>query len=129
MRAFKNKWFTKFAHRHRIGDGVLLDAVERANQGLVDADLGGSLIKQRIARRNEGKSGGFRSLILFKRDQRAFFVFGFAKSSLDNLTDKEILALKMASDRVMKLSDLQLKAECDAGAWMEMKDAKEKVQE
>jgi hypothetical protein len=58
-------------------------------QGLVDADLGGGVIKQRIARRGAGKSGGFRALILFKAGERAFFVHGFAKSDRDNIRNDE----------------------------------------
>jgi len=81
MRVFKNKSVTKFAVKNRISDSDLLAAVERANQGLVDADLGGGVIKQRLARRGQGKSGGFRTVILFKTRQRAIFVIGFAKNN------------------------------------------------
>ncbi|ANW90287.1 hypothetical protein NM3164_1850 [Neisseria meningitidis NM3164] len=72
MRIFKNQWIVKFAKKHKINDSELLEAVERADNGLIDADLGGGVIKQRIARQGQGRSGGYRSLILFKQADRAF---------------------------------------------------------
>ena len=42
-------------------------AIETAGRGLIDADLGGGLIKQRVARPGQGKRGGFRMMIAFRR--------------------------------------------------------------
>lgn len=120
MRVFKNKWFSKFARRHRIGDEALLEAVLLANQGLVDAELGGGVIKLRIGRRGEGKSGGFRNLLFFRKGHRGFFVYGFAKNERDNISGEELFALKNAADRILGLSDFELAAECEAGAWIEL---------
>ena len=78
MRIYKNAWFAKFARKERIGNAALCDAVDRAERGLIDADLGGGLIKQRVARAGEGKSGGYRTLIFFRQAERAIFAFGFA---------------------------------------------------
>ena len=64
MRIFKNKPFTRFARKADLGDKELEKAIADAARGLVDADLGGGLLKQRIARRGYGKSGGFRTIIL-----------------------------------------------------------------
>ncbi len=63
MRIFRNQWITKFAKKHKISDSDLIEAVERAGKGVIDADLGGGVIKQRIARQGQGRSGGYRSLI------------------------------------------------------------------
>ncbi len=80
MRVFRNKWFTRFAGRNGLSDEMLRKAVADAESGLVGADLGGGVIKQRIARPGGGgKSGGFRSIILFRAGSRAFFVYGFPK--------------------------------------------------
>jgi hypothetical protein len=76
-------------------DASLCEAIRNADQGLVDADLGGGVIKQRIARSGGGKSGGFRTIILFRARSRAFFVHGFAKNDRDNIDDKELAAFKM----------------------------------
>lgn len=120
MRVFKNKWFTKFARRHRIGDEVLLEAVLLANKGLVDAELGGGVVKLRIGRKGEGKSGGYRNLLFFKKGHRGFFVYGFAKNERDNISIDELVALKTAASRILGLSDFELEAECEAGAWIEL---------
>ena len=68
MRTFKTRPFARFTHRECIADEALCDAVERAERGLVDADLGGGVIKQRIAWRGQGRSGGFRTIVAFRPD-------------------------------------------------------------
>jgi hypothetical protein len=85
MRVFKSKWFAKFARKERITDSRLCEAIRNAERGIIDADYGGGVIKQRIARPDEGKSGGYRSIILFRQAERSFFVYGFAKSDQANI--------------------------------------------
>jgi hypothetical protein len=85
VRIFKNKAFTRFAKKADVGDAVLCDAIQDAARGLIAADLGGGVIKQRIARPGQGKSGGFRALIVFRAGARAFFVHDFAKNEKDNV--------------------------------------------
>jgi hypothetical protein len=63
MQVFKTKWFARFARNERIGAASLLEAIQRAERGLIDADLGGGLIKQRVARQGKGRSGGYRAVI------------------------------------------------------------------
>ena len=94
MGVFKTRPFARFADQNDISDADLCDAVERAARGLIDADLGGGVIKQRIARRGEGKSGGFRSMILYRDKYRAIFVHGFAKKDVGNINPKELKALQ-----------------------------------
>lgn len=108
MRVFKSAWFNRFVRKERILAKVLWEAVERAENGLIDADLGGGVIKQRIARLGSGKSRGYRSIILFRKGDRAFFVYGFAKSGLDNLREDEAETFKEMARRVLSLSDEQL---------------------
>ena len=71
MRVFKNTWFQRFARKERIADGTLCGAVARAERGQIDADLGGGVLKQRIARPGAGRSGGFRVILLFRAGDRA----------------------------------------------------------
>ena len=54
VRIFKSRWFQRFARKERISDAALRNAVARAERGQIDADLGGDVIKQRIARPGEG---------------------------------------------------------------------------
>lgn len=108
MRAFKNKAFARFARKVGLDDSTLCKAVHDAQRGLIDADLGGGVIKQRIARPGKGKSGGFRALILFKPSQRAFFVYGFAKNDIDNIGPDELAALKKLASELLGYDDLAL---------------------
>jgi hypothetical protein len=94
LRVFRTKWFTRFARRERISDASLGEAVRRAERGLVDADLGGGVIKQRVARPGQGRSGGYRVLIAYRPKVRAVFVFGFAKSARDNVDEDELATLR-----------------------------------
>ena len=81
MRIFLTRSFDRFAKKQEIEDSALCDAVDRANSGLIDADLRGSLIKQRIARRHEGRSTGFRSIILFRSSKGAFLLMVLRRAS------------------------------------------------
>ena len=94
MRVFKTKWFARFGRRARIGDRLLQEAIERAERGIVDADLAGGIIKQRLARQGQGRSGGYRVLIAYQRSRRAVFLYGFAKSERDNIADDELATLR-----------------------------------
>lgn len=80
MQVLKNAWFERFARKQKIPDQVLLDAIKRAELGQIDADLGGGVIKQRIARKGQGKSGGYRTIVLYRARKRAIFMYGFSKS-------------------------------------------------
>jgi hypothetical protein len=94
VRIFKTKSLARFTKRERIADESLCRAIEDAERGLLEADLGGGLIKQRVARRGQGKSGGYRMLIGFRSKLRAVFLFGFAKSELDNIDDDQLATLR-----------------------------------
>lgn len=95
VRIFKNSPFARFARKAGLPDTVLRTAIRDAERGLIDADLGGGVIKQRIARPGGGKSGGFRTIILFRAGARAFFVHGFAKNERANIRDDELAAFRM----------------------------------
>jgi hypothetical protein len=90
VRAYKTKWFGRFARREGIADSSLLEAIERAGRGIVDADLGGGLIKQRVARKGQGRSGGYRTILAYRAKDRAIFVYGFAKSEQENLSPDQL---------------------------------------
>ena len=108
MRSFKTKAFTRFADKAGISDAALCRAVRDAERGLVGADLGGGVIKQRIARPGQGKSGGFRTLIVFRAGTRAIFVHGFAKSEKDNIEKDELVALKKLAAELLAYDDKTL---------------------
>lgn len=121
MRLYKNGWFEKFARKERISDQALCDAVKRAEQGLVDADLGGGLIKQRVARPGGGRSGGYRVMVFYRSGDRAVFVYGFAKNDRANLNRDEVETFQAAAKVVLGLTHAQVEAEVKAGRWTEVK--------
>jgi hypothetical protein len=108
LRIFKNKSFARFAKKAEINDSALCKAVKDAEQGLIDADLGGGVIKQRVARTGQGKSGGYRTMILFKVETRAFFVHGFAKNEKDNIEPEDLIAFKKLAAKMLTCNDLEL---------------------
>ena len=94
MRIFKTKIFARFAHRQRISDASLCEAVRRAELGLLDAQLGGGVIKQRVGRPGQGRSGGYRVLIAYRPRSLSVFLYGFAKSERNNVDDDELATLR-----------------------------------
>jgi hypothetical protein len=119
-RVFKTRWFQRFARKEKIGDAVLLEAVARAEKGQVDADLGGGVIKQRIARPGQGKSGGYRTIILFRQGERAVFVYGFAKSERENIDADEAKQFKEAARHVLRLTEKQMAELVKEGDFVEV---------
>ena len=120
MRIFKNQWIAKFAKKHKISDSELLEAVERADNGLIDADLGSGVIKQRIARQGQGRSGGYRSLIFFRQGERAFFMTAFAKNDRENITDKELAELKKAAAIILAMTETDIEQAKSNGTFTEI---------
>lgn len=108
MRIFKSKAFAKFARKESISDAMLCEAVRCAEQGKVDADYGGGVIKQRLARPNEGKSGGYRVVIFYLRGDKAFFVHGFAKKDQANISTKDEKNLKESAREMFAFTDEQM---------------------
>jgi hypothetical protein len=115
VRIFKNKSFTRFAKKATLNDAALRKAVDDAERGLIDAKLGGGVIKQRVARPREGKSGGFRAIILYKERERAFFVHAFAKKDQENIKDDELAALKSLASQMLSYDDQDLAAAIESG--------------
>jgi len=120
-RVFKTKWFQRFARKEEIADAALLEAIARAEKGRIDADLGGGVIRQRVARPGQGKSGGYRTIILFRQGERAVFMYGFAKSERDNIEDDEVKEFKEAAKHVLALTEKQLAALVRKGDFVEVK--------
>ncbi len=108
MRSFKNAWFKRFAKREKISDKTLKKAISQAYDGLIDANLGGNVIKQRIARAGQGKSGGYRTIVIFQKDDKAFFIYGFAKSDQGNISKQELKAFKLAATELLALTEKQI---------------------
>jgi hypothetical protein len=113
LRVFATKVFARFARSERLDDKRLCEVVERAERGLIDAELGGGLIKQRVARSGGGRSGGYRTVIAYRAAQRSVFLYGFAKNERDNINDRELDDLKKAGEA---LPGLQRRTDCGRAA-------------
>ena len=120
MRLFKLKAFARFQRQEGIANAALSKAVGGAEKGLIDADLGGGLIKQRVARPGQGKRGGFRTIVAYKRGNRAIFLFGFAKSERENLNDDELALWRRIGKAYLGLDDEGLAAAIAADELMEI---------
>jgi hypothetical protein len=120
VRLYKIKAFARFQRRERLADKALEQAVRDAEKGLVDAELGGGLIKQRVARPGQGKRGGFRTIIAYRRGTRAVFLFGFAKNERENLDDDELAAWQRIGRAYLGLDEEGLEAAITADELMEV---------
>jgi hypothetical protein len=121
VRTFKTKAFSRFAEKAGITDAALCRSVRDAERGLLVADLGGGVIKQRIARPGRGKSGGFRVLIVFRAGTRAIFVHGFAKNEKDNIEKDELVALKKLAAELLAYDDKTLARVLASGVLVEVR--------
>jgi hypothetical protein len=122
MRVFKTRWFSRFARDEGIADKSLREAIERAERGLIDADLGGGLIKQRVARRGQGRSGGYRTIIAYRAHQRAVFLFGFAKSEMENIATNQLTAARDIAKKLLAASNAQIARDLEEGQLQEVEN-------
>lgn len=121
LRVFKSKWFDRFARKEKVDDTELLKAIVRADHGSVDADLGGGVIKQRIARQGKGKSGGYRTIVLFRHDERAVFMYGFPKNERGNISTNELKQFREAAKHMFALTEDQILKLLEQGDFVEVK--------
>ncbi len=120
LAVYKTKSFARFARKARISDSDLWETARLASSGVIDADLGGGVIKQRIARAGEGKSGGSRAIILFRIRGRAVFVYGFEKKDLGNIKADELNAFRELADVLLGYSDTEIAKRAADGALIEV---------
>ena len=125
MRVFVTKWFARFMRVHSLEQLKLLEAIAEVQKGLTDADYGGGVLKKRVAREGEGKSGGYRTIIIYKIGTRAFFVYGFQKSSKDNLRVDELKQYKKLSSVYLQLTEAELKKLISLGELTEISNGKD----
>jgi hypothetical protein len=103
MPVLKTRHFHDWQEKERIPDESLCAAVDEMSTGLIDAVLGGGLVKKRVARSGAGKRSGFRTLLATNRNDKWFFVYGFAKSERDNIENRELQALKRLASALLDM--------------------------
>lgn len=116
---YKSKGFNKLTRKEKIDDETIRTAIEEMESGLIDADLGGHVYKKRIARKGQGKSGGYRTIVIFKKGERAFVAYGFPKNERANITEAEKDGFKTLADVLLKLTDKQIQDLVDSGEYFE----------
>jgi len=122
MTVLMTKTFARFARKADLESASLAKAAADVAAGEYDADLGGHVYKQRVARTGGGKSGGFRTIILFKVGGHSFFAHGFAKNEKANVTAKELKALKKLAEVLLAMSEADIDKGIAAGEFVKVED-------
>lgn len=107
-RVFKTRHFQRWMRKTGLTDAALCKAVEEMAAGLIDADLGGDVVKKRVGLAGRGKRGGARTLVATNKGNRWFFMFGFEKNERDNIDEEELQALKDYAADLLKRTSTQL---------------------
>jgi len=109
MKKLCTKWFKKWAKKVRLSNHHLIEAVDNLEKGLSVADLGGNLFKIRVKRAGQGKSSGFRTIIAYKKDDKAIFIYGFGKNAKSNIDKAELHYFKKLGDDLLGIDARQIK--------------------
>ena len=120
MRIFKTRLFSRWANSEGLADSALIVAVNEITDGLADAKLGGNVYKKRISLLGRGKRDGARTLLTYRVNDKTFFLYGFAKNSRANISDKELKALKLLATELLGYSSPTLKKAIQAGELIEV---------
>ena len=104
MIKLKTKWFNKWAKKNSISDKVLIQTTELIPKNLNVVSLGSGLFKVRTPRIGKGKSGGYRTIIVYKEKDRAIFVYGFSKSDKSSLDKQELIYFKLLANDLLSIS-------------------------
>ena len=119
-RVFKTRYFIRWMRKTALNDEMLCAAVNEMAQGLIDADLGGGVVKKRVGLSGRGKRGGARILVATNKGNRWFFVYGFEKNERASLSDDELEALKDLAEQLLARTGKQLAEALNDGTLSEI---------
>lgn len=119
-RVFKTRHFSRWLKKSDLTDAALCQAVNEMVAGLIDADLGGDIVKKRVALPGRGKRGGARTLVATRKSSRWFFVFGFEKNEKANVSTSELEALQIVAGELLALTNAQLDDAVEDGTLQEI---------
>jgi|AGTN01.1.fsa_nt_gi Uncharacterized protein conserved in bacteria len=123
MSILKTKSFAKAAKAEQLTDKAIRAAVDEVQRGLIDAKLGGNLVKKRVAVGGKGKSGGLRTILVYRESaENVFCIYVFAKNERDNITAKELKALKQLGKTLLNLTAEEIKKAIKADELQEIID-------
>lgn len=109
MKKLSTKWFRKWAKKSALKNDNLLEVIENLQNGLSIANLGSSLYKVRVSRPHSGKSSSFRTIIVYKENDKAIFLYGFGKNEKDNISQTELEYFKKLGKDLISLNKDQLR--------------------
>lgn len=124
MRVFMNKDFKKWSKKQGIDNPALWKAVMEMNDGLYDASLGGGVYKKRLAYGGKGRRSGVRTILAFRINETAFFIYGFCKNKQADISQKDEIALKALADIYLNMTHMQLDLAVHTGDLVEVKNEK-----
>ena len=119
-RVFRTRTFTRWMRKSGLTDDALCNAVSEMVQGLIDADLGGHIVKKRVALPGKGKSGGARTIVATKLVDRWFFLYGFGKNERANIDNDELKMFQEVAKEFLEFDDSQLETALTAGEILEI---------
>lgn len=119
-RVFKTRYFCRWMRKTGLTDRVLCNAVREMALGMIDADLGGGVVKKRVGLAGRGKRGGARVLVATNKGNRWFFIFGFEKNERANVADDELDALQDIAAQLLARNTRQLDEAVKDGALQEI---------
>ena len=125
MNKLMSKWFSKWVKKSKISNKSLLSAIENFETGNI-VDLGGGLYKIRVSRPNQGKSGGYRTLVIYKKEDLALFVYGFAKNEKDNISATELSFFKKQAKHILNFNKDQINQAMACGEFIKLENENEK---
>ncbi len=120
-----SKWFSKWMRKSKIDNESLLSAIKNIDSEN-NVDLGSGLYKVRVARLNQGKSGGYGTLLVYKRERLALFVYGFSKNERDNISAKEVSILKKQAKQILEFEMKQIKHAITCGDFIKLESKNER---
>jgi len=118
------KWFIKWARKTDLSIVALKEALVNLEKGLSTADLGKSLYKVRVKREGQGKSSGYRTIVVYREKKRAIFLYGFAKNEKESLTSKELRYFQKLGNDLLKLSQSQIEIAIKNNVLFDLEDVK-----
>ncbi|HSQ06627.1 MAG TPA: type II toxin-antitoxin system RelE/ParE family toxin [Chromatiaceae bacterium] len=127
MSVYRTRTFTRWMHKAGLTDEALCHAVAEMQQGLVDADLGGHVVKKRVALPGQGKRGGARTIVATKMADRWFFLYGFGKNERANIGNDELKMFQEVAKELLGFDDRQLLVALTAGEILEVCDGNDKA--
>lgn len=126
-RVFRTRTFSRWMQKAGLSDDALCRAVSEMAQGLIEADLGGNVVKKRIALPGRGKRGGARTIVATNLGNRWFFLYGFSKNERANIDKDELKVFQEVAKDLLGFDDRQIANALSAGEIVEVFYGNEKA--